>query len=292
MVRRRQRERSLFELLLPDGHKLWPDWLRRIDTLLEDEAVIEVVAQALETRWPESRRRGRPGTPAEVVIRMLILKHLFDWSYDDLELEVRANLVYRAFTRIDADEVPDAKTILKIAGALGPEVIAQLHRQVVDVAKRAGVTRGRRFRIDTTVVETNVHYPTDSRLLQDGVRVLTRTIQRAGTAMGDPPARVRNRLRSVTRRVLTIGYQARSPKTREALIESYRKLTATTRAVLRDADRMVRRLGQRRRIATTRTAAILQRAQAQLQQLRPLVRRVVAQTRARLLGGDTHVPIR
>ena len=96
---------------------------------------------------------------------MLILKHLFDWSYDDLEQEVRANLVYRAFTRIDADEVPDAKTILKIAGALGPEVMAQLHRQVVDVAKRAGVTRGRRFRIDTTVVETNVHYPTDSTLV-------------------------------------------------------------------------------------------------------------------------------
>ena len=109
MVRRRQRERSLFEVLLPDGHKLWPDWLRKIDTLLEDEAVIESVAQGLEKRWPESRRRGRPGTPAEVVLRMLILKHLFDWSYDDLEREVRANLVYRAFTRIDAEEVPDAK---------------------------------------------------------------------------------------------------------------------------------------------------------------------------------------
>jgi Transposase domain (DUF772) len=72
---------------------------------------------------------------------MLILKHLVDWSYDDLEREVRANLVYRAFTRIDAGEVPDAKTILKIARALGPEVIEQLHRQVIEVAKRAGVTR-------------------------------------------------------------------------------------------------------------------------------------------------------
>ena len=82
--------------------------------------MIDVVAQALEQRWPQSRRRGRLGTPAEVVIRMLILKHLFDWSYDDLEHEVRANLVYRAFTRIDAGDVPDAKTILKIARALGP----------------------------------------------------------------------------------------------------------------------------------------------------------------------------
>ena len=180
---------------------------------------------------------------------MLILKHLFDWSYDDMEREVRANLVYRMFTRIDAGDVPDAKTILKIARALGPEVIEQLHRQVVEVAKRAGVTHGRRFRVDTTVVETNVHYPTDSTLLQDGVRVLTRTMQRASTALGDPAGRIRNRLRSVTRRVLIIGYEARSPKTRDAMVKSYRKLMATTRAVLRDAATMVRRLGQRVRTA-------------------------------------------
>jgi IS5 family transposase len=289
MVQRRQRERSLFEVLLPDGHKLWPDWLRRIDTLLEDEAVIEVVAQALEARWPQSRRRGRPGTPAEVVIRMLILKHLFDWSYDDLEQEVRANLVYRAFTRIDAGEVPDAKTILKIARALGPDVIAQLHRHVVEVAKRAGVTHGRRFRIDTTVVATNVHYPTDSTLLQDSVRVLTRAMQRASTALGDPHGRVRNRLRSVMRRVLTISYEARSPKTRPAMIRSYRQLMATTRAVLRDAATMVRRVGQRVHTASPPVQRTLHRAQAELRQVRPLVQRVIAQTRARLLGGDTHV---
>ncbi len=290
MVQRRQRERSLFEVLLPDGHKLWPDWLRKIDTLLEEDAVIDVVAQALEKRWPQSRRRGRLGTPVEVVLRMLILKHMFDWSYDDLEQEVRANLVYRAFTRIDAGEVPDAKTILKIARALGPEVIEQLHRQVVDVAKRAGVTHGRRFRVDTTVVETNVHYPTDSTLLQDGVRVLTRTLQRASTALGDRAGRIRNRLRSVTRRVLIIGYEARSPKTRDAMVKSYRKLMATTRAVLRDTATMVRRLGQRVRTARPHVKPMLQRAQARLQAMRPLVQRVVDQTRARVLGGDTHVP--
>jgi IS5 family transposase len=289
MVQRKQRERSLFEVLLPDGHKLWPDWLRKIDTLLEDEAVIEVVAQALETRWPQSRRRGRLGTPAEVVIRMLILKHLFDWSYDDLEHEVRANLVYRAFTRIDAGDVPDAKTILKIARTLGPEVIEQLHRQVVDVAKRAGVTHGRRFRIDTTVVETNVHYPTDSSLLQDGVRVLTRTMQRASAALGDPRRRIRNRRRSVSRRVLIIGRQARSPEARDALVRSYRQLMATTRAVVRDAATMVRRISHRIRRAPAAGATILTQTRHRLQLMQPLITRVLAQTRARLLGGDTHV---
>src|SRR5262249_1678753 len=153
------------------------------DTLLEDETVTEVVAQALERRWPQSRRRGRVGTPADVVIRVLILKHLFDWSYDDLEQGGRANLGYRAFTHIDSGEGPDAQTVLKIARALGPEVIEQLHRQVVEVAKRAGVTHGRRFRIDTTVIETNVHYPTDSTLLQDGVRALTRTMHQGCAAL-------------------------------------------------------------------------------------------------------------
>jgi IS5 family transposase len=290
MVRRRQRERSLFEVLLPDGHKLWPDWLRKIDTLLEDEAVIETVAQAMEARWPQSRRRGRLGTPAEVVLRMLILKHLFDWSYDDLEHEVRANLVYRAFTRIDAGDVPDAKTILKIARALGPDVIEDLHRRVVDVAKRAGVTHGRRFRIDTTVVETNVHYPTDSSLLQDGVRVLTRTMQRASAALGDARSRVRNRLRSVGRRVLIIGRQARSPETRDALVHSYRRLMATTRAVMRDAETMVRRISQRLRTAPAATASALRLARQQLHAMQPLIRRILDQTRARLLGGDIHVP--
>jgi transposase-like protein DUF772/DDE family transposase len=289
MVQRRQHERSLFEVLLPDGHKLWPDWLRRIDTALEDDTVIDVVAQALEKRWPQSRRRGRLGTPAEVVIRMLILKHLFDWSYDDLEHEVRANLVYRAFTRIDAGDVPDAKTILKIARVLGPDVIEQLHRQVVEVARRAGVTHGRRFRIDTTVVETNVHYPTDSTLLQDGVRALTRTMHHGCVALNDPTSRVRNRLRSVARRCIAIRLQSRGEPHRPALVRSYRRLMSTTHAVLRDAATMIRRLGQRVRTVTARTGARLQRVQRRLRELRPIVERVLEQTDARVLGGDIHV---
>jgi transposase, IS5 family len=289
MVQRRQRERSLFEVLLPDGHKLWPEWLRKIDTLLEDEAVIEVVAQALEKRWPQSRRRGRLGTPADVVIRMLILKHLFDWSYDDLEHEVRANLVYRAFTRIDAGEVPDAKTILKIARALGPEVIDQLHRQVVEVAKRAGVTHGRRFRIDTTVVETNVHYPTDSTLLQDGVRALTRTMHQGCAALGEPSNRIRNRLRSVARRCIAIRLQSRHEQQRPALVRSYRRLMSIAYAVVRDTATMVRRIGQHVRTATPRIARQLQRTQRRLRELRPVVERVLEQTNARVLGGDSHV---
>lgn len=270
--------------------KLRPAWLRQIDQLLEDEAVIDVLADALAQRWPESRRRGRPGTPVEVVLRMLVLKHLFDWSYDDLEQEVRANLVYRAFTRIDAGAVPDAKTILKIARALGPEVIAQLHRQVVGVAQRAGVTRGRRFRIDTTVVETPVHYPTDSTLLQDGIRVLTRTLHEGCAVLGQPATRIRHRLRSAGRRVIAIRLQSRREADRPALVRSYRQLMGTTRAVLRDAATVVRQLGQAMPHVDAATGRRVQRVQARLRHWRPLIARVLQQTRARVLGGDTRVP--
>jgi IS5 family transposase len=289
MVRRRERQRSLWEVVLPDADKLWPADLRRIDTLLDEADVLDPIVTALEARWGQSRRRGRPGTPAEVVLRMLLLKYLYRWSYDTLEHEVRANLVYRAFARVGAGPVPDAKTLLKIARTLGPDVIQQVHARIVALAVARQVTRGRRLRVDTTVVETHVHYPTDSTLLRDSVRVLTRTMQRAGTVLGGVAAHVRNRLRSVGRQVLAIAQTARrgDDTARPAI---YRRLMATTRAVLRTADTMVRRIAQRGRTAPPAAQRVLQRARATLDQMRPLARRVLAQTRARVLGGDTHVP--
>lgn len=290
MVRRRQRERSVWEVILPDADKLWPAALRRLDQLIDDEALVEVIAVALERRWAQSRRRGRPGTPAEVVLRMLVLKHLYRWSYAELEQEVRANLVYRAFARISCDAGPDAKTILKIALALGPTVIQRLHQRVVELAIEAGVTKGRRMRVDTTVVETPIHYPTDSSLLADGVRVVTRTMKKAETLIGRGRRAVRVRARQVTHRVLEILHAARSPKTHEALGRSYRRLLGTTRAVVREAETMTRRIAQRVRTADARTRRDLTRLQARLRATVPMVRRVMAQTAQRVLHGDTHVP--
>jgi IS5 family transposase len=101
---------------------------------------------------------------------------------------------------------------------------------------------------------------------------------------------VRNRLRSVGRRVLIIGRQARSPETRDALVRSYRQLMATTRAVARDATTMVRRINQRLRTAPRSLTTTLIAARQRLQQMQPVVHRILDQTRARLLGGNTHVP--
>jgi hypothetical protein len=101
MVRCRHAQRSVFEMILPDGEQLWDPEQRRIDEVLEDEELTEPVEGALRRRRPQSRLRGWPGTPAAVVLRMLVLKHLYHWSFADREREVRGSLIYRAFCRLE-----------------------------------------------------------------------------------------------------------------------------------------------------------------------------------------------
>src|SRR6201982_2366004 len=88
-----------------------------------------------------------------------------------LEREVRANLVYRDFARVGGGKMPDAKTMGRWGLAVGPQVLRQVHDRIVKIAQDKSVVTGRRMRVDTTVVESNIHYPTDSTLLGDGVRV-------------------------------------------------------------------------------------------------------------------------
>ena len=108
---------------------------------------------------------------------------------------VRGSLVYRAFCRIDCERVPDAKTLIRLAALLGPAVLKNIVERLVHLAQERRVVRGHRLRVDTMVVETNIHYPTDSTLLADGVRVLTRTMRRICADAGASTPRVaRSRL--------------------------------------------------------------------------------------------------
>src|SRR5262249_37112705 len=150
------------------------------------------------------------GFSAEVVVRLLVLKHARNWSYAVLEREVRANLIYRKFTRIGMAKMADAKTMGRWGVAVGPEGIKQIHDRVVSIAKEKGVAQGSKMRVDTTVVETNIHYPTDSSLLGDGVRVLTRVMKKITKITGEVGCKLRDRSRSVKHRVMEIGRAARA----------------------------------------------------------------------------------
>jgi transposase, IS5 family len=165
---------------------LWEPWMRHADQALNDDRLLEIIQAAWSKLCRKSKTRGRTGTPAEIILRLLLLKHIRDWSYEDLEREVRANLVYREFTRIGGGKVPDNKSISRFGRHLGSDVVEQLHQRIVAIARENNVIQGRKLRVDTTVVETNIHYPTDSTLLNDGVRILTRIMKRVTAVAGRP----------------------------------------------------------------------------------------------------------
>jgi IS5 family transposase len=280
-------------LISEEVSDLWDDWMRAADQVLDDDQLLTTVYEALAKRRPNSRTRGRLGTPAEVVLRLLLLKHIRNWSYEVVEREVRANLVYRSFTRVGGGKVPDDTVMNKWALALGPEVIENIHKRVVAIAQEKKVVEGRKMRVDTTVVETNIHYPTDSSLLGDGVRVLTRAMKRIAAIAGEAGAKLRDRGRSVKYRILEIGRAARSKGGvgKEKLQQGYRKLLAATSRVVGQAKRFSREIETG--VKTSRDVfkqAALEGLRKELDTMAPRVRQVMQQARARIFGGDTHVP--
>jgi IS5 family transposase len=289
MTKRRNAQRSLWEgIIAEDVEELWEPWMGEADRLLEDEELLDRVWEAQGERHRHSRTRGRPQTPAEVVLRLLLLKHVRNWGFDTLEREVRANLVYRSCTRIGMEKVPDAKTLARIAQALGPEVVRGLHERLVELAQQRGVVRGRKLRVDTTVVETNIHYPTDSSLLDDGARVLTRTMQQIEQKTGGLGKRVRNRMRSVTKRVIRIGHALRQKgaEGEEKRKAEYRQLLRLTRQILHDTRRVLQQVGDLPR----RQRRAVQGSCERLRTIADRVRGVVRQTRARIFEGVTQFP--
>src|ERR1700724_1315517 len=144
-------------LITEEVSDLRESWMIHADAVLADEDIVAAVYEALAKRHPKSRCRGRRGAPAEMVLRLLVLKHIRNWSYEVLEREVRANLVYRGFTHVGGGKTPDAKTMGRWGLALGPEVLKQVHAGVVRIARDKGVTAGRRMRGATTVGEADTH---------------------------------------------------------------------------------------------------------------------------------------
>jgi transposase, IS5 family len=174
MIRERYEPISLFDLV-PLACRFEPV-LAQLDRLLDDDRLFTSVKADLARRHPHSTATGRPSTPVEVLLRLLIVKHLYGWSYEATERGVRDRLVLRQFCRVYAAPVPDDTTLLRWAHLIQPATLHRVLDHVVVLTRALNVTRGRKLRIDGTVVETTIHHPTDSTLLYDAVRVLSRTL--------------------------------------------------------------------------------------------------------------------
>jgi transposase, IS5 family len=150
VIRMRCEQRTFGDGLIEDEVKeLFEEWMIHADRVLDDEQLITLFFEAPGKHQPESKSRGREGTSTETVMRLIILKHVHDWSYVTLEREVRANLVYRNFTRVGAGKMPDAKTMAR--WGIRSRTDKEFHERMVKIAQTNNVVEGRRMRVDTTV---------------------------------------------------------------------------------------------------------------------------------------------
>jgi IS5 family transposase len=217
------------------------------------------------------------------------VKHLYRWSYEQAEAFVADSITLRQFCRVYLEGVPDDTVLNRWANLLRPETLHQLLDHVATVAYRLQVTRGRKLRTDGTVVQSAIHLPTDSSLLADGVRVLSRTLGRAqrvlhqsATGTVQVAQRVfRNRWHSARNTAREIGraVQQNAQKGKERSVRLYRKLLGITRASVQQAQQVAEALRQE----TTQQADHLVK---QIEHFVPLVEQVIRQATRRVLHGE------
>lgn len=175
---------DLFSLVPQLSLRMEPE-LAQLDRLLADDLLFQQIKADLAQRYPQTLGRGRHSTPVEVILRMLVVKRLYGFSYEQTEYFVAESLVLRQFCRLGLERAPDDTTLIRWANLIMPQTVERLNERVVALARALKVTRGRKLRVDTTAVETTIHHPTDGSLLADGIRVLGRLVRRAKPEVGE-----------------------------------------------------------------------------------------------------------
>jgi transposase, IS5 family len=291
MIAPAQHQSWLFYMpLAKQAALLKDDLLEPVDQLLEDPQLIELVRNCLAARSPASRRTGRSGIAADRLLRCCVLKHLKGWSFRELERELRSNLIYRQFTHFDAEATPDFTTFSRTFALLGPSVTEKIHQRVVGLARQEGAAEGHKLRTDTTAVETNVHFPTDSALLGDGIRVLSRSLKRIAAECKSGALEVVNHGRAVKHRLLEISRAAKSQTeaSRQRMRDSYHKLLSLTGKLVRQAGEIVERW-EKKKLPVIGSLLKIEVQASQLRHFLPLVDKVIAQTKERVWEGNRHV---
>ena len=259
--------------------------LAQIDQLLEDEELYQLIRADLAERYPQTEVTGRKSTPVEVIIRILAVKRLYGLSYEKVEKQVCDSLVLRLFCRVYFNEVPDDTTLIRWANLIQAETLKKFNRRLTELATQLKVTKGRKLRTDGTVIESNIHPPSDSNLLVDGVRVIGRTLSRARNVLRENSSLnksvFRNRIRSARRLARQAGeaLRKRSEAARKKGVETYRKLVNVTQATIKQAQKVMAELQAQ---ATPQAEKLAET----LETFIPRVEQVVEQTIRRVFEGE------
>jgi transposase, IS5 family len=282
------RPECLWEDALPVEVKQLPADLAALDVLLGDHEVLWPLVERWRREFQDTGRavltEGRPTIALETYVRLMVLKQRYRWGYRTLVAEVSDSIHLRRFCRISLSErVPDESTVRKLTRRIGAETVAELTRALIVKATREQRFRPRAVRIDSTVIEADVKYPTDAGLASAGVRTLAREGRRLATLIGETQRRVRDRSRSMGRKLRAISRTIRR-RSGEAKAEVL-KLTAETGELLERSVTEARRLAAvARRRARGRGAKAKLKAAAGLDELADRCEKVARQIRQRVAG--------
>jgi IS5 family transposase len=275
---------KLFEEILGYVPDLSPE-LVKIDSYLEDEKLYRLIKRDLSVRRPKTLQTGRNSTPVDVILRMLVIKRLYGYSYEETERHVSDSLRLRQFCRVYLNAVPDDTTLIRWANLIQSKTLEKFNQRITQLAIERKVTRGRRLRTDGTVVESNIRPPSDGRLLADSVRVLARSVSQGRSLLKAAKQKVVEEFEDFTQSAKgiarKIGETLRSKKeaAQTAGRQQYKKLLALTEQTIDWAVQTQKQLQKQSRQSAKRLAETLTH-------FIPLARQVIQQATRRVLQGE------
>jgi transposase, IS5 family len=278
---------SLWDDTLPVEVRELPEDLAALDRLLSGPELLAPIRARFERERAAGRSvisDGRPTIAIETYVRLMVLKQRYRWGYRTLVAEVSDSIHLRRFCRISLSaRVPDESTVRKLTRRLGAETVSELTRALIVKATREKRFRPRAVRVDSTVVEADIKYPTDAGLASAGVRVLDREGRKLAVFVGEKTRRVRDRSRAMGGRLRAIGRTIRR-RSGEAKAEVL-KLTDETGELLKKSIKEARTLAAvARRRARGRGARAKLKAAAQLEQFADRCEKVAQQIAKRVAG--------
>jgi transposase, IS5 family len=280
VLRETDPQTTIWELLLPEEAKRLPAELQAVDLYLDDERFIA------PWRGLFDRRLGRPSVPIDTLLRLLYLKHRYQLGYESLCREVADSISWRRFCHLPLDRpVPHPTTLVKLVRRAGPEVIEELNTALVAKLAQGKLLRGRKLRVDTTVVEADIDYPTDADLLEHAVRKLGGLVRRIKGRGAASRTRFRDRGRAAGRRMKQL---ARTLRRRSGVaMAEVDRLTGEVARIARRSLREVQVVAGNARRALDRRPddGRLTRLVGELDETISRTQRLLAQTDQRLAGN-------
>jgi len=283
MLRLQNQQLSLWEAILPPEAFRLSEELTTIDRLLDDERFLAPFVKRFNTRI------GRPTVPVATYLRVMYLKRRYQLGYETVVKEVADSFSWRRFCHLAIDDpVPEATTLIKLTHKYGEAMLRDLNDALLRKLKEGKVIKGRKLRVDTAVTEANIHYPTDTGLLADGIRLITRTVGKLKKGGGEIGMRFVNHMQTVKKTWLGLMkvMKKRVKKNHPDLAKARAKLMRLAEEVVAAGREIDSQVG-----ALAAVPPKIQRLRQQLGDWVEITGQIIEQTR-KVIDGCRHIPRR